>query len=1020
MKTKIYFNQDEIQITEGLTSRQAELLRQKYGRNELTPPKRNAWWKDFLEKFEDPTIIILLAAAFLALSIAAVEKWVLKSPDASFLDTIGIFIAIGLATLVGYFSERKSAREFELLNKVKEDITVKALRDGQLTEIHIADVVPGDILKLSLGDKIPADGLILDSYNLSIEESMMTGESLPAVKHDLERESLRLENSEELDALNVLSNPSFAARGTMVADGSGWMCVTAVGDKTQMGKIASALTSDSYKSETPLTAKLARLAKTISAFGVAGALLIFTIMSVEAMLNSPLLTQFIKESQNLLIVFAAAAAVLGMMIVRFLLRPFFKSMDLEVQSLGLRFLCFIPMTMISFTLILGIYSMLSAPSPESVLFTNGLNLLQEVLLSFVVAVTIIVVAVPEGLPMMVTVSLALNMMKMARENCLVRKLVASETIGSATVICTDKTGTLTQNHMTPVWVVLGETIFTKENMAQIVEYPSWDALTLEMAVNNTGDLHIQTEKDGSRNVHGIGNPTECAILKFLDSRKLNYTAMRESQKVVSQMEYNSARKMSCVTIEETDGVRCCIKGAPERILALCTHIRVENETLPINNYRDFLNTQIQSASEKSLRLLAFCECAADLTPQLMNLQFSAAIQNTAPIVWMGLIGIADPIRPEVPEAVAQCGKAGIQVKMVTGDALPTAKAIALESGIYTGAPNEIVMTSAEFNEISDEKLPEIAKELRVLARSTPSDKLRLVKALHRNNDVVAMTGDGTNDAPALKAADVGLSMGRTGTEVAKEASDIVMLDDNFSNIVTGVLWGRTLFQNIQRFLQFQLSVNAVALLCAVIGPCVGVPLPLTVTQLLWINIIMDTFAAIAYSTQPPRRDVLNQKPIPRNASIITPAMIANILMVGIYQTSILFTALFQGWFVESEHKYNASLSILSPEYLAHNMQSLTIFFTMLVMFQFWHKFNCRALTGKESAFYNILKCRGFLSIVLLITVTQVILVQVPHVGAFFRTEPLSLRQWLDITAVTSSVLVVGWLTRKISLLFKHY
>lgn len=1027
MQTRWTFKKTELNFQTGLSSEMVETLRQTFGRNELTPPPRAPWWKDLLAKFEDPTILILMVAAVLALSIAGIEKWVLHDPEASFLDTVGIFLAIGLATLVGYFSERKSAREFELLNRVKDDITVKVLRDGQLTEIQIADLVVGDVLKLSIGDKIPADGLLLEASGILIEESMMTGESVPAKKVPFAEPALDLSDSEALARLNQLANPSFAARGTMVADGSGWLRVTAIGDETQMGKIASALTDDPYRNETPLTAKLTRLAKQISAAGVAGALLIFTVMSVEAAVESPLTKTL---SHSMLWTLGAIACVLGAGIVRFLLRPFFRSMDLEVRSLLLRVLCFIPMAAVALTLLIGLYGMGTSSAGDPA-FKEGMNLLQSVLLSFVVAVTIIVVAVPEGLPMMVTVSLALNMMKMARENCLVRKLVASETIGSATVICTDKTGTLTENRMTPVWAVLGTRCFpTLDALEDLPKDPNWTRLVEGIAVNSSADLHVEQTPDGNRLLHGIGNPTECAFLKFLDHFGTPYAPIRAQFPNASQLGHNSQRKMSVVCVPIDGQPHSFVKGAPERILARCSHILIDGTPTPIQPHLEFLSQQIAEAAARALRVLAFCEVNADWTDENT---LEAAAENPAKNlaenpaaaqpkgVLTGIIGIADPLRAEVPPAVAQCRKAGIVVKMVTGDALPTARAIAREAGICSDAEGELIMTSDDFNAIPDDELPAKARALRVLARSTPSDKLRLVKALHHDGEVVAMTGDGTNDAPALKFADVGLAMGQTGTEVAKEASDIVLIDDNFKNIVTGVLWGRTLFQNIQRFLQFQLSVNVVALLSAVVGPCVGVPLPLTVTQLLWINIIMDTFAAIAYSTQPPRPEVLNQPPIPRNSSIISSEMMITIALVGLYQTILLFTALFCGWFVDAQHVYDASISLVDSkaEYLSRNVQALTVFFTFLVMMQFWHKFNCRSLSGRESAFSQILKCHGFISIVLMITVTQIILVQVPQVGVFFRTVPLSLNQWLEITAVSSSVLVVGWAARKISLFFAN-
>lgn len=1014
MKFQCFYENKELSAQTGLDEEQVLLLRRKYGRNEMTPPQKTPWWKELLEKFEDPTIVILLVAALLALGIAGVEKWVLNNPEASFLDSIGIFLAIGLATLVGFFSERKSAKEFELLNRVKEDVVVKTLRDGQMTEVHIGDLVVGDVLKLAIGDKVPADGVLFETANLMVEQSMLTGESFPVrktpyvPKSATERTDLGDEGA--LATLNRLENPFFVAGGSMIADGSGWMRVTAVGDRTQMGKIASALKEETGGNETPLTQKLTRLAKTVSGFGVAGAMLIFTVMSVKAVLASPLLNEIELSHRCWL---GLGSVILGALVVRFLLRPFFRSMDLDLKSGFLRFLCLVPMSVVMFTLLLGTYGVASA-SPTDVLFRDGLELLHATLLSFVVAVTVIVVAVPEGLPMMVTVSLALNMMKMARENCLVRKLIASETIGSATVVCTDKTGTLTQNKMTPIWGILGKKAYpTIREMETLPRDANWEAIVAGIAVNSAADLHEEETSDGTRRLHGIGNPTECAFLKFLDLRGISYAEIRKGWRVQNELGHNSQRKMSAVTAEKDGKCVTFVKGAPERIFVRCSQILIDGKAEPIADYLEFLERETANAEARGLRILAFCELEGDQASDETLEQMERDPRG----ILTGVLGIADPVREEVAASVANCRKAGIMVKMVTGDSLPTARAIAQETGIYSGAEDELVMTSAEFNEIPDDALPEKALKLCVLARSTPADKLRLVKALRLNGEVVAMTGDGVNDAPALKFADVGLSMGKSGTEVAKEASDIVLVDDNFKNIVTGVLWGRTLFQNIQRFLQFQLSVNVVALLCAVLGPCLGVPLPLTVTQLLWINIIMDTFAAVAYSTQPPRESALEQPPIPRDSSIISAEMLINILLVGVFQTVMLFVALFGGWFAAKS--YDSTISILDKQgYLNANLESLTIFFTMLVMFQFWHKFNCRSLSGHESPFCGILKCRVFLAIILTITLTQIVMVQVPQVGVFFRTAPLSLVQWLEITAVTSSVLVVGWIARKFALLFQ--
>lgn len=1003
-------------LDSGLSESQAEKMRERFGRNELTPPKRAPWWSELLGKFDDPTIKILLVAAVISLLVVAIEKWALGNEEASFVDSVGIFLAVALATLVGFFSERKSAREFEALNKIKEDVPVKVVRDGQIGTIQIGDLVVGDVVELGPGDKIPADGVLFDATNLYVDQAMLTGESVPVKKATV----AAFESLEKLVETTKSSDDAFVARGTSVADGRGRFVTTAVGDRSEMGKIADALAAnDMGEAETPLVQKLARLAKQISVVGVVAATGIFTVMALIAAVKSPLTAEFLKAPGSVAL-FVLASVAIGYLLERFAMKPFFGSMDMELKSKKIGFLAGIPAAIASATILLGIWGLAFAGGEGSAAL--GVALLKEILLAFVVAVTIIVVSVPEGLPMMVTVSLALNMMKMARENCLVRRLVASETIGSATVICTDKTGTLTENRMTPVRVFAEGRDFDAKSFDELEKSSVWNRLVRGMALNGRANLRVEKDpKTGAETATGIGNPTECALLKFLRERGVDYREIRASETNSFEVGHNSARKFSLVVSEPNDGPKdgsarvCRIKGAPERVLKNCSTILIDGEEKPIEPYRAAIEKSLREASDDALRVLGFSEkslnggtcdgCANS------DAEKCAACSGRC---FIGLVGIADPVRAEVPDAVRRCREAHIQVKMITGDAAPTAVAIAKASGIYTGADGEIALTSEEFAQISDADLPEKAKQIRVLARSTPADKLRLVQALHRTGEVVAMTGDGTNDAPALKAADVGLSMGVAGTEVAKEASDIVLVDDNFKSVVTGVWWGRTLFQNIRRFLQFQLSVNVVALLCALIGPIVGVPLPLTVTQLLWINIIMDTFAAIALSTDPPRPRTMTERPTPRDAHIVTPTMAVSLLVASLYQVGILFAALFGGWFVDAEHAYDASISATSPEYLKHNLQALTIFFTVLVMFQFWHKFNCRALRSDESPFALIWKNRLFLGIVLSITALQIVLVQIEQVGAFFRTTPLSLAQWLEITALTATIIPVSWFGRMLA------
>ncbi|MGL6193938.1 MAG: calcium-translocating P-type ATPase, PMCA-type [Thermoguttaceae bacterium] len=1016
-------------IHKGLDSQTVEQQRKNFGRNELTPPERDPWWRLLLEKFDDPTIRILIGAACISVLMTACEKFLLQNAEASFIDSVGIFLAVLLATLVGYFSERKSAREFELLNKVKDDFQVEVVRDGQSKEISIGDVVVGDCVRLELGDKVPADGLVLESLCMQVDQSLLTGESVPVEKVAVDAKVFS--DASAFSSDTVYDDTQQVYRGTMVVDGHGYFVVREVGDKTKVGQIAAHLGKDAEsENETPLVHKLSILAKQISVIGVSGAMAIFSVMCLRGMWTSPFVqswftassveagTESVKDSMIFGIhteFFAALVCgmVLSAILYRFALMPFFASMDMKPTRRGIKLLLCVPLFVGSVAVLSGVFGIIGGEAALAV------PLLKEVLLAVIVAVTIIVVAVPEGLPMMVTVSLALNMMKMAKENCLIRKLIASETIGSATVICTDKTGTLTQNKMQCVWYFFGMKEYQQDKVSELASSGDWNGIVDAIAINTEANLNTE------HGVTGIGNPTECAILTLLHNNGVDYHSFREKYKRVYEMSHNSQRKMSAVIIEKSgDGVNAAthhtvyVKGAPERILEKCKFVSVGGKTEPLESHFDAVNSALKAASDNALRVIAFAEKSYDANTADNTSGFETELGKND-YVFSGFVGISDPIRPEVATAVKMCLDAGIDVKMITGDAKPTALAIAKASGILSDTSTEkSVLTSDELEKVSEDELPEVAKNLKVLARSTPMDKLRLVKALHRSGEVVAMTGDGTNDAPALKFADVGLSMGIAGTEVAKEASDIVLMDDNFKSIVTGVWWGRTLFRNIQRFLQFQLSVNVVALLCALLGPLVGVPLPFTVTQLLWINIIMDTFAAIAYSTDPPRAKTMRQQPINRSEHIITPMMSVTILVNSLFQAVILFASLYFGWFLDGASKY----AFYSDPDDAKNLEALTVFFTIFVMFQFWHKFNCRSLEYDESPFALILKNKLFIVIIAIITVVQIVMVQASDyfmIGKIFRTDSLSLNQWIGITLLTSTIIPVAWLARLLAARMWH-
>ena len=1009
----VNFENEMIDVQAGLNAEQVRLSTEKHGSNTLTPPERDPWWVQFFEKFDDPTIKILLAAAVVSLLMTVLEKFVLNHPEASFIDSVGIFLAVLLATLCGFFSELKSAREFDLLNKVKDDIKIKVIRDNQMTEVSINEIVVGDLVHLDLGDKIPADGVVLDAMSMLVDQSVMTGESVPVEKNALAKPvALKADDVGKLDDHHLLY------RGTMVNDGHGLFLVTQVGDKTKLGQIAANLGKEGEsENETPLTQKLAVLAKQISVVGVCSAMLIFMVMAIASIWQSALFANLLKDT-NPLFGLSIFSLIVGYLVMRFVLKPFFASMDMELSDLRLQLLASVPMVVAMFGICLGVWGVFDDHGNVSL----AMEMFRSLLTCFVIAVTIIVVAVPEGLPMMVTVSLALNMMKMARENCLIRKLVASETIGSATIVCTDKTGTLTQNRMSTAWLLLGLKEYGGQDVETIRQNTNWPLFIDSIAANSEASLHIEIVESKSGNketVDGIGNPTECAMLRLLHDAGVDYRQYRDRYPRLWELSHNSQRKLSLAVVDRGEaGKICLVKGAPDKLIECCTSVYVEDRQEPIEAHREMIQAALNSATGKALRVIAFIVKDGD------NHCFDEASGDKRPdcsgYTLLALMGIADPIRPEVGAAVDTCRRAGVKVKMITGDAEPTAIAIAKQAGILSESYDssgdidseirrgELVLTSAELATMDDKRLLEAIPSLKVLARSTPMDKLRLVKAMHRNGEVVAMTGDGTNDAPALKFADVGVSMGVTGTEVAKEASDIVLIDDNFKSIVTGIWWGRTLYQNIQRFLQFQLSVNVVALSCALLGPLVGVPLPLTVPQLLWINIIMDTFAAIALSCDPPRKKSMDRKPISREASIITPSMGLSILLNSLYQVAILFAALFFGWFLSPENRFDFSLD---PMGRGENMQALTVFFTIFVMFQFWHKFNCRSLRYDESPFELLHKNKLFLLIVGTITVVQVVMVQASAylgIGDIFRTMSLSLTQWLDISLLTVTIIPVAW------------
>jgi len=830
---------------QGLTAAEVLQSRLEHGENVLTPPKQQSKWRLYLEKYEDPMVRILLVAALVSLALSFVKQ--------DFVETLGIIAAIILATTVGFYFECDAARRFSILTQMGEEQSVKVMRDGRLQEIPRREIVVGDIVIVETGDEVPADGKLLESTDLQVDESSLTGELLTNKEpHPLQRDG------KEAYPKDLL------LRSSMVMAGRGCYQVTAVGDETEIGHVARQATEITGV-KTPLNIQLDRLAKLISKVGSAIACISFLLF-----LGHDILTNTLWQTDDYL------------------------------------------------------------------------GMAEVVLKYFMMAVTLIVMAVPEGLPMAVTLALALNMRRMLKSNNLVRKLQASETMGAVTVICTDKTGTLTQNCMTVSDVkCLTEDIRKDSDFFKAI------------ALNTTA-------------THEVGNPTEQALLRWLVSQGVDYQQIRHDHPISSQEPFSTERKYMTTTVGDTT----YIKGAPEIVTAMCELTKEQQQQT---------DSQLKEWQQHAMRTLAI---ARDKT-------------------LLGIVAISDPLREEVPSAIRQCEQAGIEVKIVTGDTTETALEIARQAGIIesssTVAPSKcniaLSMTGVEFAAMSDEEALKVVGDLKVMSRARPTDKQRLVALLQRRGEVVAVTGDGTNDAPALNRAHVGLSLG-SGTSVAKQASDITLIDDSFHSIAQAVMWGRSLYKNIQRFIFFQLIVNVTALLLVLFGSFVGTELPLTITQILWINLIMDTFAAMALASLPPSREVMQEKPRSKDAFIINKDMMRGIGVIG----GLFFLGMFAMlWYFER-------IKGVDP-------QELTIFFCIFVMLQWWNLFNARTLGSHHSAFRRLWACRGFLLVLALVLVGQWLIVTFG--GQMFRTEPLSLKLWLYIIIGTSPVLWIGEAWRKL-------
>ena len=942
----------------GLSDQEVLDNRKKYGENVLTPPRKEPLWKLFLHKFDDPIIRILVIAAILTLGISTIHG--------EYAETIGILIAILLSTTISFWFEVDANKKFDILNKVNDDTPVRVIRNGKVTEVPRKQIVVNDIVILETGEEIPADGILLQSTNLKINESALTGEQTVRKSHDL------------ADTDPEATYPTnHLYRGTSVMEGHGVMQIKHVGDATEYGKVAQQATIKNEQ-KTPLDRQLERLAKLISIVGMGIAILTFSILLIKEIITHPTIYQT-GQLYFLFSIFLSAIIAFTKIWVPILyggislLKPHATPPKFINK---INWLIWILIGTLIFIALIGINNYINPMPQGTERYHLPIDALTRILQYFMIAVTLIVSAVPEGLPMSVTLSLALSMKQMLRNNNLVRKMHACETMGATTVICTDKTGTLTKNQMEVYQTQFIDEEKTKEIIFQAI------------ATNTTA--HI--DNSNPLKPHPIGNPTEGALLLWLNKQKQDYLSIRENTTVIKQIPFSTERKYMATLISQPQKQAkiLYIKGAPEIILAQCKTIYGEKpETYPTQKKE--IEKQLFDYQKQAMRTLAF---AYTEIPVDDNREIPEIIENG--LTYLGFVAITDPVREDVPQAVQSCLAAGINVKIVTGDTTATAREIGRQIGIWKeeDGDNQII-TGPQFGELTDQEAAQRVNQLKIMCRARPSDKQRLVKLLQQQGNIVAVTGDGTNDAPALNFADVGLSMG-TGTSVAKEASDITLLDDSFSSITTAVMWGRSIYQNIQRFILFQLTINAVALMVVFIGSILGKELPITITQMLWINLIMDTFAAGALASLPPNPNVMKYPPRRNSAFIVTPAMGINIFLSAIF----LIVSLLGVLYIFTDPQGNITLYDLSR------------FFTIFVMLQFWNLFNAKAFHSGQSAFSQLRKSKVFLLVALLILIGQWLIVTFG--GSMFRTTPLLLKDWIIIIAGTSTILWIGELLRIIT------
>lgn len=845
----------------GLTDEQVEKSRNAYGSNSFAGQNKESLAKRIWDASTEPMLLMLIFAAIITLAVNITRYF--TGGEYNFLECVGIFAAIALSVVITVITEGKSAKAFEALNRINEDALIKVIRNGEPQLVTQKEIVVGDIIMVETGDKIVADGRLLESNDLAVDESALTGESLPVSK---DADAVCTPETPVAERVNMLYS------GCFVTSGSGKMLVTGVGNDTEFGQIAQELSSIE-KTTTPLQEKLDKLGKQITVLGASAAAIVFAIEIVQFIIHGQLNLDTVSDA-------------------------------------------------------------------------------------FITSIVLIVAAVPEGLPTIVAVSLALNIIKMSKENALVKKMIACETIGCVNIICSDKTGTLTENKMTV------QKIYTRSGMLEPEELKDKVILN-NYCINSNANV---SEEDGSWSF--IGNPTECSLLVAAHKAGVDYQKVRHDADIVRVFPFSSQNKDMSTVVNENGKMILYTKGNPEKILSLCCDVSDEEKAENLK-----LMEQFQSEAG---RLLAFAH------KELNGYNGEAQDEIECDLIYDGFVVISDPLSPDVYEAIKNCRSAGIEVKMLTGDNIRTAKAIANE--LHMLDADHIAVEASDIEKMSDEELKVALKKIQVIARSTPLVKMRVVKLLKEEKNVVAVTGDGINDAPAIKHADVGIAMGIAGTDVTKEASDMVLLDDSFSTIIKAVQWGRGIYENFKRFIQFQLTVNVSSVIVVIASILAGFSAPFTALELLWINIIMDGPPALTLGLEPLRPDLLNRKPTKRNENIISKSMMVRIFTNGIFISVIFMLQHFTN-FLGASAKEEA-----------------TVLFTLFVLFQLFNAFNCREL-DETPMIKNLMKNKLMLGVFLFVLVLQFVITQFG--GAVFETVPLSAVMWLKMLATALSVIVLN-------------